>query len=91
MQNNSSVIVRAYGDEPVVLQARSCKDGRVEVVGSDESKPISLPQDAIFSYSLTVFDRLKEAYVRGDSESLAHLWQTAPPYTPAERDQSVTA
>ena len=61
MRNNPSVIVRAYANEPVVLQARSCSDGRVEVIGKDESKPISLPQDDIFLYSLDVFDQLREA------------------------------
>ena len=84
MRNDASVIVRAYGDEPVVLQAHSCRDGRVEVFREDESKSISLPQDYIFSYSLSVFDQLKEAYARGDSESLANLWQAAPHYAPAE-------
>lgn len=79
-ENVTQVIVRAYGDEPVCLNAVSLKNGRVEVAKGDTSKSISLPQSFVYRFTPDLFKKLREAYQSGDVAELGQYWRSAEVY-----------
>lgn len=79
-ERHRSVIVRAYGDEPVPLKLLSMRNGVVEVAGEDEAKPLGFTTDIVYPFDDGLFSKLKEAYETGDRGSLTQLWREARPY-----------
>ena len=73
------VIVRGYADEPTVLNAARRVGDRVEVFGSDESRPIDLPSEYVFQHDPSLFERLSRAFRRNDGQ-LASAWKHAKPF-----------
>lgn len=72
-----TVIVRAYENEPVLLQAIGANENTVQVVGEDTSLSVSFPIQWIYSYSEEMYKQLLDAYQAGNSEQLRALWKTA--------------
>lgn len=71
------VIVRAWGDEPVVLVAHGLDQGTKRVfVGQPEAKrPISLPTSDVFDYSPGRFNELSAAFRARDKNKLRRLYK----------------
>jgi hypothetical protein len=70
------VIVRAWGNEPVILAAHALdsQKNRVLVARPDAAKPISLPIAEVFDYQEDRFTALRNAYTSGDSKRLEALY-----------------
>lgn len=73
------VIVRGYTDEPRVLNAARRVGDRVEVYGSDKSRPIDLPSEYVFQHDPSLFERLSRAFRQND-DRLASTWKHAKPF-----------
>jgi len=71
------VLVRAYGDEPVLLRAEGSSKNSIIVVGDDPAKGLAFPESLVYFYDADLFDRLKDAFQRGDSVELLNLWKQA--------------
>ena len=71
------VIVRAWGDEPVMLLAHGIEADKQRVfVGIPESKqPISLPWSHVFDFDPEVYSRLSAAYSHGNRDELARVYE----------------
>jgi len=72
------VIVRSFGDEPVVLCVHGI-DGqkkRAFVGSANAAKPISLPFEDVFDYSKEVFTRLREAFTQNNAAQLRELYNS---------------
>ena len=70
------VIVRSWGDEPVVLVAHGLESkGKWVLVGKATAKrPIGLPASDVFDYDEQQFALLAAAYSIGDKEELSRLY-----------------
>lgn len=80
-KNHEPVIIRAFGEEPVQLMAVSVRDGAVDAVGSDESRPMPFRVDFVYRFDKKLFRDLRQAYEAGDGERLSRLWKKAEFYT----------
>ena len=76
-KNYVTVMVRAFGGEPVRLRARYHHGQHVEVVGADEEMAIGFPAEDVFDYDETLCGRLKAAFEGGDNSALSALWAVA--------------
>ena len=73
-----TVMVRAYGDEPVRLTALGVlSTGAVEVVGADPNRSTGFPVKDVFRFDARLYDRLRAAFDNGDHEGLTALWSEA--------------
>ena len=68
------VLVESYRGEPVRLNAVGCGKGRVEVIGSDPGKSISLPEALVHQYSAEKYQELLAAFEKGCENDLKSLW-----------------
>jgi hypothetical protein len=68
------VIVRAWGDEPVVLHLHRIENNRCYVGSEDTDKPIGLRHKDVFAFDSTMFSTLSTAYTQGDMEVLRQIW-----------------
>jgi len=76
-----SVIVRAFGNEPVRLVAVGTGAGWVEVANAaDRTKTVGFPAESVYRFDGELFDQLKEAYEGQQTELLAVLWKRATPF-----------
>ncbi len=70
------VIVRSWGNEPVLLVAYGTEKYRV-IVGSDQSRHhISLPMGEVFTFDEKVYSDLRSAYDTGDRERLSEIYDS---------------
>ena len=78
-QNNdvivqNQVIVRAWGDEPVLLILYRIENNRVFVGLENCSAPIGLPLEQVYRYSLDKFIALKSAFACQDRRNIGEEW-----------------
>ncbi len=78
--NFVTVIVRAYGDEPVVFRAIGVGKNSVIIAGDDESRGMGYPAGFVYVYDACLFDKLESAFNLGDSLRLSNLWSEADHY-----------
>jgi hypothetical protein len=76
-KENSQVIVRAYGGEPVRLCCVARDGDVVEVSGSDPGKTLALPRQLVISFNQFVFDRLEKAFRTGEPHAIDEAWKAA--------------
>jgi hypothetical protein len=71
------VIVRSWGNEPVILVAHALdsKRDRVFVGQIDAKRPISLPTDDVFDYDEQRFAGLLTAHSAGNEPELLRLYE----------------
>ena len=74
------VMVCAYANEPVRLNALSVGTDYVIVAGQDLTKTIGFPMDCVYRYEQELFERLRLAFKDGDADTLTQLWDNAEPY-----------
>lgn len=74
-----TVIVRAYGNEPVQLIAYSADRAHVVVAGGDRAKAIGFRIANVFEFEEELFADLSSAYSSGDASALTALWSRARP------------
>jgi hypothetical protein len=68
------VIVRSWGDEPVVLFLYSADTTRL-IVGRRKARyTIGLPAEQVFPFHKSVFHNLADAWAAGDRDKLASLY-----------------
>ena len=80
VKKHIKVIVRAYGDEPVQLQARKGDENAIEVVGNEPDKSISFPSQYVYQFNPELFNRLKVAFNGNNQKHLTMLWKEAKQY-----------
>ncbi|MDZ4685504.1 MAG: hypothetical protein SH850_10610 [Planctomycetaceae bacterium] len=74
---SETVIVRGFADEPVLLTAvGQCDDG-IELVGADESMPVTLGGDWVYAHSQPLYSNLRRAYDDGRADDLETMWKSA--------------
>lgn len=78
----STVIVRGYGGEPVVLTAHRVneKSGYVYVAKPWAKRTTGFPLSDVFEYDDWCFTKLKRAYDAGDQVKLSSLYKDAVPF-----------
>ena len=74
------VLVRAFGDEPVILYAIRGDSKKIEV-GRDEKCTLSSPSQYVYEYDPDLFDRLDKYYREHKTVHVQELWKTAKHYT----------
>lgn len=72
---NRTVLVRAFGDEPLKLMARGLHDGVVELDLGDATA--LFPPADVFPFDAGLFSRLRKAYGSGNKSELGRLWGEA--------------
>ncbi|OGT66201.1 MAG: hypothetical protein A2993_02460 [Gammaproteobacteria bacterium RIFCSPLOWO2_01_FULL_47_190] len=80
VNNHVKVIVRAYGDEPIILCVKSAGESTVEVYGDDDQKTINYPAQYVYKYDPHLYSSLKKAHNSNDKDTLATLWKNAAKY-----------
>ena len=78
-----TVMVRAFGDEPVRLEALGEGKKYVEVTGRTKSVSIGYPRSHVFQYDPKLFEQLKELFESGDLDAVRGLWARARSVTQA--------
>jgi hypothetical protein len=83
------VIVRAFGDEAVVMKVWEEGEATVYVLGPVEYSrhaagesslcPIGFPIEDVFEFEMKLFADLSDAYSQRDHAALADLWRRATP------------
>lgn len=76
VKQSVTVIIRAYGNEPVRLRAIRYDEKMVEVIGADPDKPVCFPIQWVYSDNEETYKKLLAAYEAGDAERLLMLWKT---------------
>lgn len=74
---NDTVIVRAFEDEPVMLHVVGRDGDRLILTGDEGSHTIAFPADTVFRFSASLYDALRRAFDRRDSDQLKSLWRQA--------------
>ena len=83
------VIVRAWGDEPVVLFLHTI-DNTSAYVGQENSGPvIGLPLGQVFLFDEIAFATLKDAFDSGDTNKLVSTYSELSVNSPCNRYQDV--
>jgi hypothetical protein len=72
----TEVIVRAFGDEPVSLRART-DEGEVVVFRDSPDKGIPYPRAYVFEWDAGLFAELRQAFEQRDQKMLDELWSRA--------------
>ncbi len=76
-ESNINVVVRAFGDEPVKLAARSIWGEAVEVIGDNPNRSGFFPVASVFCFDEKLFRLLKTAFDQNDRKRLIDLWNKA--------------
>jgi hypothetical protein len=69
-----SVIVRAWGDEPVRLFLHRIENNRSYVGIETAETPIGLPNEQVFAFNEETFKKLSTAFKNRDSRKLGECW-----------------
>jgi hypothetical protein len=75
-----TVMVRAFGNEPVKLRALGFLEGAVRVAGNDDNKTVGFPSEDVFRFDTSLFEKLKAAYRKSNLQQLISLWKDAMPF-----------
>src|SRR6266508_682708 len=83
------VIVRAFGDEPVILTAHRLDSqlNRVFVGVPDATNPLSLPIEDVFDYDQGLFTKLTKAFDERNSAALTQIYNNARGKKPCNKYQ----
>lgn len=73
----STVIGRAYGDEPIKLVAISDWGAAVEVRREGDRDSIGFKKSAVYRFDQALFENLCAAFQSKDKGALASLWSHA--------------
>lgn len=73
-----SVIVRAWGDEPVKMQLHSIENNRCYVLNKPLGRRLGLPFDQVISYEESLFCSLRKAYESGSMDKLKYIYDNIP-------------
>jgi hypothetical protein len=68
------VIVRSWGDEPVVLFLHRIDNTSVYVGAEDSNRAIGLPSSQVFSFDGAAFKALINAFAEGKKDKMASLY-----------------
>ncbi len=68
------VIVRSWGDEPVLLSLHRIDNTHTYVASENSTHPIGLPHDQVVSYDVDRFAQLSTAFASGDIVKLGECW-----------------
>ena len=71
------VIVRAFDDEPVKMEARRVGNGVHEVFRDDPKVLIGLPDAVVYPFEPNTYESLCLAWGKGDRVTLRRIWQDA--------------
>jgi hypothetical protein len=74
---NSIVIGRAYGDEPIKLIAVSDWGSAIEVKREGDIGSIGFRKEALYRFDRSLFEKLCEAFKEKDQKALMRLWNEA--------------
>ena len=74
--NRPNVIVRAWGDEPVVLQLYRIANKRCYVGGSRSACAIGLPFDQVFAFDSHKFSTMRTCFEQGKMAELKGLYDS---------------
>lgn len=80
--NRPTVLVRAFGGEPVALVAVGRLGRAIEVTGSRRSSTIGFPADDVLQFDESLQARLRSAFDADDHDRLRRLWCEAKLYAP---------
>lgn len=69
------VIVRAWGDEPVMLFLHRIENNRCYVGNKNSLRPIGIPLSQVFRYTADCLSTLSHCYAQGDVRKLGELWE----------------
>lgn len=69
----SKVIVRVWGDEPVILFLHRVDTNRVMVGTEDGNHTIGLPPNQVFVFEENLYAELRRVYKRNDRDKLASI------------------
>lgn len=72
------VIVRAAGDEPVLMVALGRMGRQVEVARPGSDVSIEVPISYVFAYKPDRLAQLQEAYTSRDADRIAREWDSTP-------------
>jgi hypothetical protein len=70
------VIVRAWGEEPVMLFLHRIENNRCYVGTAQAMKPIGLPINQVFAFDSHKFSTMREAYENREYSRLAALYES---------------
>jgi len=68
------VLVRSWGDQPVVLFLHRIENNRSFVANLESYRPIGLPHEQVFEYDQDKFEALSTAYQQKDGRRLGEFW-----------------
>ena len=74
------VVVRAAGDEPVLLKVIDDYGDLIELEGSQPGNTIRFPRHHVYTYNQEGFAALQRAYSNGDATELASIWGRSDKY-----------
>jgi hypothetical protein len=79
MQLPTPVVIRAYGGEPVVMEAVSVGP-RFATVRRPEGgeTTVRLSYESVYEFEPSQYGKLVKAFTRGDRETLERLWRVTP-------------
>jgi hypothetical protein len=73
-RNRPQVIVRSWGDQPVILFLYRVENNRCFVGSENTRRPIGLPEDQVFVFDKTRFAQLSTAYRSGNKAKLRAVY-----------------
>jgi hypothetical protein len=73
-----SVMVRAWGDEPITLKLHRIENNRCYVGIERAERPIGLPVDQVFALDVDRLTLLSTAFQQGDRHKLGELLANIP-------------
>lgn len=71
-----NVIVRAFGDEPVLMTVLSVKGDNVEVARPGKNVTLFIASVYVYEYDKDSLDSLTDAWNRRDSDVLINAWKS---------------
>jgi len=73
----STVIGRAYGDEPIKLIPVSDWGSAIKVRREGDRDSVGFRKEAIYRFDQGLFDKLRAAFDGNDRRTLVRLWNSA--------------
>ena|SRR6267378_4460676 len=88
-RNKIKVIVRAWGDEPVVLFLHRIENNRAYVGQEHSNTVIGLPPEQVFWFDMHSFSTLSALFESGDRNNLESMYSKLAVNSPCNRYQDV--
>ena len=73
----ATVMVRAFQDEPVLLNVVGSHKGLIHLAGTDPKNTIGFRRDRVYIYDAGSFRTLLEAHKAADTAALQNAWGRA--------------